>query len=474
MASIFKPTRNVTDSKTGKTKRIPYSHWYIKFRDSEGITRKVKGFTDKTATLQKAAELERKSLQAAAGLGDRYEEFRKLPLAEHLEKFSQHLRNKRGTEQHVTQTTNRITKVLTGCRFRIMADLSAPVLADWLSDQQSAGMAAQTANYYATSFKTFLRWMVKSQRMPSTLLDQFSIISRAAVAPDRRLERRSITAEQFQRLIQTTSKSGREFRGLTGPIRSLLYLTCGLTGLRRREAASLTMLSFDLHHDQPTLTLAAKNTKNRKAECLPVHPGLAAALRPWFSDRHLRGIAEDAPLWPGTWNTKAARMLRADLEAAQIPFADDAGRVFDFHALRGQFISELGRSGVPLQTAQKLARHSDPRLTANHYTHLSVSDLAAAVERIQTLSTTTAPEVITLQATGTDNLRGPQWDHGIDSNCVSVITPEHNWLENSGTPTNEETPGLPGFNRDCVQLQAVTALGLEPKTYGLKVRCSTD
>jgi len=70
--------------------------------------------------------------------------------------------------------------------------------------------------------------------------------------------------------------------------------------------------------------------------------------------------------------------------------------VFDFHSIRGQFVSELGRCGVPLQTAQKLARHSDPRLTSNHYSHLAVSDLAAAVERIQIPSTMTTTEVITL------------------------------------------------------------------------------
>jgi len=156
--------------------------------------------------------------------------------------------------------------------------------------------------------------MVKSQRVPSTILDQFSIICRAAMAQDRRLELRSISSDQFQKLIQITANSGKTFRGLTGPVRSLLSLTCGLTGLRASEAASLAMLSFDLYHDQPTLTLAAKKAKNRKAECLPVHPCLAAALRPWIADRRQQDIPEDAPLWPGTWNEKAAKMLRGILK----------------------------------------------------------------------------------------------------------------------------------------------------------------
>ena len=43
---------------------------------------------------------------------------------------------------------------------------------------------------------------------------------------------------------------------------------------------------------------------------------------------------------------------------------------------------DLARAGVSLQAAQKLARHSDPRLTANTYTSLSTDDLAAELARV--------------------------------------------------------------------------------------------
>ena len=475
MASVFKPKRTVTDPATGKTKRVPYACWYIKYRDGDGIVRKVKGFTDKAATLQRAAELERKAQQAAAGMGDRFEEFRKLPLVTHLAKYSQHLGNKRGTAKHIGQTVSRIEKVLSGCRFRVLGDLAAPVLADWLSAQQAAGTSAQTANHYSTVFRSFLRWLVKAQRMPSSIVDQFSIISRAAVAPDRRLERRSISASQFQHLIQTTASSPETFRGLTGPERSLLYLCCGLTGLRCSEAAALSMQSFNLSENQPTLTLAAKTTKNRKAELLPVHPALAAALRPWFNSRHTNRVAGDAPLWPGTWRERSSKMLQKDLALAEIPFRDDTGRQFDFHAIRGQFISELGRSGVPLQTAQKLARHSDPRLTANHYTHLAVSDLASAIERIQTPNSTSTPEIISLRATGTDTpaiLRGPQWDHSGAVSCVFVPTADDTEPVTLTLSTNEKTPENPGFCENSQGLLKVHLAGLEPATFGSVDRCS--
>jgi len=50
--------------------------------------------------------------------------------------------------------------------------------------------------------------------------------------------------------------------------------------------------------------------------------------------------------------------------------------------LRRAFITNLVKSGVPLQVAQKAARHSSPVLTLNIYTHLRLNDMAEAVERI--------------------------------------------------------------------------------------------
>ena len=78
-------------------------------------------------------------------------------------------------------------------------------------------------------------------------------------------------------------------------------------------------------------------------------------------------------------------MLRRDLERAGIPYADAQGRVMDFHSLGVTFVTNLSRAGVSLTTAQKLARHSDPKLTANTYTRLDIDDLAGAVESLLAL-----------------------------------------------------------------------------------------
>ena len=93
-------------------------------------------------------------------------------------------------------------------------------------------------------------------------------------------------------------------------------------------------------------------------------------------------------------------LLKPDLEAAGIPYVDDAGRFADFHALRHSFITHLGRAdGVHFKTAQELAGHSTPTLTAR-YTHGFKGDEVAAVNALPDLS---PPTHEAQKATGTDD-----------------------------------------------------------------------
>ena len=94
---------------------------------------------------------------------------------------------------------------------------------------------------------------------------------------------------------------------------------------------------------------------------------------------------------------RQAEMLKRDLKAAKIPYADADGKVFDFHALRGQFATMLCRAEVSLKKAQSLMRHSTPTLTANIYTKLTTTDLTEAVGRLPSIvgnpTTTDLPAV---------------------------------------------------------------------------------
>jgi len=61
------------------------------------------------------------------------------------------------------------------------------------------------------------------------------------------------------------------------------------------------------------------------------------------------------------------------------------GLFADFHALRRTYITNLARSGVPLVTTQKLARHSTPMPTAQRYTQIDLQEQKVAVDRLPSL-----------------------------------------------------------------------------------------
>ena len=143
------------------------------------------GYTDKDATLQLAAELERKAERRQAGLSDPFDDHRAGKLGDHLADFRRHLEAKANSEKHVDQT-NRIERVMQGCGFARWPDVSPSPLIGWLADRRAAGeMGVKTSNYYLAAFKEFCTWMVRDRRAAANPLSR-----------PRRFERRDGRAAQ--------------------------------------------------------------------------------------------------------------------------------------------------------------------------------------------------------------------------------------------------------------------------------------
>ena len=217
-----------------------------------------------------------------------------------------------------------------------------------------------TANYWLRTWKSFVRWL-----MDRGNLERNPFQSLRPVPADPQRKRRAISPEDFAKLLDTTSKSKRTYRRLSGRDRALLYETAAATGLRAGELASLTRESIQAG----CVVLPPRATKNRQGARLPLPKDLLNRLS-----------KRKGQLFPGPWRWDASRMLQRDLAEAGLAFRAH-GRVYDFHALRLQFITGLARAGVPLQLAQKLARHSTPNLTSTVYTQLEEVEMRAAVEK---------------------------------------------------------------------------------------------
>ena len=129
-------------------------------------------------------------------------------------------------------------------------------------------------------------------------------------------------------------------------------------------------------------------------------------------------------------------MLRPDLGAAGIPYVDDAGRYADFHALRHSFITHLGRTkDIHFKTAQDLARHSTPILTAR-YTHVFKGDEVAAINALPDFSTSGRDSAA---ATGTDDATADSARLALSlaqTNAKHETSTDSNRLKDDQTPTS--------------------------------------
>jgi integrase len=433
--------QRVTGKTPGAVRVVRQSRtWFGRYTDGAGQRHQVRLSESKETARRMLAKLAGDAQLAGVGIVDPYAEHRHRPLLEHLAEYSAYLAGKGDTAQHVAQTEAQCKAVLTGCRFVVAGDLQASAVVDFLAtlrqpassrpvlpagqewftraelvtfvgvhsasvarmiqgrgltvrgqgrarryhrdtvlalrERAGAGASVTTSNHYLTAIKGFTRWLARDRRIAA---DPLAFLVRQNPDVDVRRRRRALPEDEFSRFVEVTA-AGAPFRGLSGADRLILYTLAANTGFRADELASLTPSSFHLAGDRPTVTVAAAYSKHRREDVQQLRGDVAAMMRSYLDGRPRR-----QPVWPGTWHERAAEMIRKDLAAAGIPFQDDDGRRFDFHAMRGQFISLLAAKGVHPKVAQTLARHSTITLTMDYYTHLDVFDVAGALEKLPEL-----------------------------------------------------------------------------------------
>lgn len=309
----------------------------------------------------------------------------------------------RVTDKQTGEATRQIEKMAEACKWKLISDTTATGALEFLGELRRQGRAAQTYNHYLKSAKQFTRWLVRDRR---THTDPLAHLSKLNVSTDRRHDRRALSDDEFTRLIEA-ARSGKTIEGISGTDRAMMYLVAAWTGFRKGEIGSLTLTSLDLGGDPPTATVDAAFSKRRRKDTQVLHPDLAAQFKTWIATKD---IGVDEPLIPisgrvpGGKERKTYVMIRRDLEAARkawlkeaeedkkelerreksdfLCYRNHAGLYADFHSCRHRFVTSLERAGVRPKVAQKLARHSDIRLTLGVYTHAELADQTAAIEAL--------------------------------------------------------------------------------------------
>ena len=363
----------------------------IRFKHAGGW-RRLPGFSDETASDQYGRRLRRLAECREAGLPlspDMLSWVRGLPesvrsrleawhlidpqaqtdlksLPEHIDDWHRSMVADDRSTKHANQQRRMVTEITRGCSFRRFVDIDAGRIKLWLADLDRG---ISTRNHYKQAIKQFSAWMVDEERAPESPVGRKKL--QAARVTDAR-QRRALSRPELANLILATGRS-RGMHGqerMTGPHRAACYIFAVVTGLRAAELRSLRRGSFDLDADPPTVRILAAYAKGKRLDTLAFPLRVARFVRPYVE------AANGTPVFPLPRNTCA--MMHRDLDRAGIDFADEAGRRFDFHALRVQCATELERGKAGMKVRQERLRHSTIALTMNTYTLIGSTEAQTA------------------------------------------------------------------------------------------------
>jgi integrase len=344
--TLFQPTWK----KDGATVRGRV--WWLEVRVGGKRHRQSLGIRDKRAAQIKAAEILRKLELRDAGLAVNDDEARTEPKGL-IREYEQELVRRRSSPAHIQHTVKRITE-LVGTAHNL-SEVTPARIRQALGRITRRKLSGKTVNAYRVALSGFFAYLIREGRWETNPVAQVSRVrEQEAERP-----RRALEPEELVALLDAAPEP-----------RATCYLVAVTTGLRRSELAQLRWADIDL--DAATLTVRASSAKNRKPAHQPLPPGTVAALAALEAGTPL------APVFPLVPSTK---VLREDLKAAEVPYETAEGKA-DLHALRVTYATMLARAGVSLVQAQRLMRHSDPKLTANVYTRLRLDDAHEAVARI--------------------------------------------------------------------------------------------
>jgi integrase len=426
------------DKKTGEIKKV--GKWYAKFKDHLGIKRKLPGFAiTKPADEKKSSMAYKLTCEMDRVIGrlvnlrrgnrppdqtstdwlalqpdklrDKLVEFGILdstwaaagkPLKEHLEDFRQSLLATSAKKQ-ANLVLSRASSVFVGCKVKTWTDIEPNKVERYIAGlrKDSPGkedVSESTYNYYLKAAKAFCRFMVKSRRAPHNPLDCLSYIKN----PIEEHGRRALSENEIRRLLEA-ALSGPTRYGMTGFLRYALYRLLLETGLRRGEAKSLTVSSFDLKARTVTV-LAAHSRKTKERTVQPLRKGTIPVY-----EELLRGKMPAVKVF--RIPNRSAEMLRADLADTAvkdgkgniiieaIPYIDENGDYADMHSLRHCFVSHMKAAE---RAKQQAARHHSVRMTAR-YDHSGIDEVRAAIDTLPDFSLPSQTKQA-ITATGTDDL----------------------------------------------------------------------
>lgn len=304
---------------------------------------------------------------------------------------------------HYKNVKSRLDRTTAALSLGELKDLQPVQIIRYRNQQREQGASNRTANLVVDSFCAMFAWAVGCAMIETNPLRNVRRLPDGA--GHQRYRRRALSDEEIERFLKAAEGDDREVSatwwekggGEANHRRSgqrvpqaPMWMAFLETGARWSELTRTRWADWDL--EQRTLVLRAENTKSKKRRVLPLRQQMVAVLKDLRAVQERILGREPEAVEPVFLSPEAARWMKATnnamrlfdrlLKRAVIARVDAEGRKLDIHSLRHTFGSRLARNGVGLVQVQRLMGHSDPKLTAQVYTHLDVEDLRKAVETV--------------------------------------------------------------------------------------------
>jgi len=316
-----------------------------------------------------------------------------------------------GTIRRYRQNLN---KILGGIAVHRVSQLSADVVNAY-REVRLAKASPRTVNMEVTALSTMLRWAVDAKYIGYNPLSK---IKGLQTKGHERKERRALTADEVQRLIEASPDYLR-------PVWRM-FLT---TGIRKGELAA--MLFADVDFERGTLTVRAATAKTKKSREIPLDDDMLATIK-WLRDeapfrRPGKGVTSTATerieaafskehvfvTKAGTpWRNNLlmrfyAVCAKAGIEGARRPVRgrgklalgakEQTAASVDIHSLRVTFATLAIEGGASPKAVQEILGHSTLELTMSVYSKATDRAKRAAVSALPFAKATAPAHVIPME-----------------------------------------------------------------------------
>ncbi len=365
--------------KTGAGKTVYTGDW----KGADGKRKRKQLSTDRRIAERLLADIIRRRDLSLAGLNDELGQERKL--SELQKRYLLDLQV-RCSASHVQRNRECLNRIIGKLGATTVRELDPASVMDYLRRRVSAGVSNRTANLEMGALKAMLNWGLSAGLVGQNPISCVRPLPTGKAHQKR--HKRALTSDEVSRLLRAARDSDEKLAADSNYVPQLpLWMGLLETGGRWGEFTQTTW--GDLNEQRQTITFRAETTKARRERVIPIRPVLLDELRklrtlharvygriPHTSDPIF--LTPKGANWEGN-RPNAYRSLLRLLRAAEIPREDEQERRINIHALRHTNGTLLALAGVGLIQTQKLLGHSDPKLTAGIYTHLSAEDLRSSI-----------------------------------------------------------------------------------------------